>query len=121
MRGSSLPYAGAARTPLGHQAARRWRSRRHLLHHVINGDSLAQALQCDLADLLQLRVLFDRHRDTATDQYLPVLGLATQASGEVGDRPDGGVVHSLGKADLAQGRVPLRDANAEAEIMAASM
>jgi len=31
---------------------------------------------------------------------------------------DGGVVHAFGKADLAQGRESLRDANAEAEIMA---
>src|SRR5437762_14031676 len=90
----------------------------HLLHHVINGRSLAQALQCDLADLLQLRVIFDRNSDTATDQYLPVLGLVAQPRREIADRADGGVVHALGEPDLSQGRVALRDANAEAEVMA---
>src|SRR5437588_9512734 len=57
------------RTRFGHQAALRWGTRSHLLHHVINDHSLAQALQRYLADLLQLRVLFYLDRDTATDQY----------------------------------------------------
>src|SRR5690349_1657542 len=104
MRGSSLPYLRGARTPLRHQAARRSRRRRHLLQYIINGDSLAEPRQRHLADLLQLRVLFDRDRDTTADQYLPVLRLIAEPRGKITDRADGGVVHPFGKADLAQGR-----------------
>src|SRR5207237_9304703 len=34
-----------------------------------------------------------------------------------GDRADRGVVHTLGKADLPQRRIPLRDADAKAEVV----
>ena len=108
--GGVLLRGGPGGTPLGR--------RTHLLHHVVDGDGLAQALQRHLADLFELCVLFDRDCDTATDQYLPVLGLAAEASGEIGDRTNRGVVHALGKADLAQGRIALRDANAEPQIVA---
>ncbi len=49
---------------------------RGLLHHVEYGDGLAEAFQRNIADLFQPCGIFDRNRDTAADQDLPVLGLA---------------------------------------------
>jgi 5-formyltetrahydrofolate cyclo-ligase len=40
-----------------------------------------------------------------------------QASGEVGHRANRGVVHALGEADLAEGRVALGDADAKADVV----
>src|SRR4029077_20613763 len=56
--------------------------------------------------------------DATADQDLPVLGLGAKPGGKVADRPDRGVAGAFGKADLAQGRVALRDAGAKAKLMA---
>src|SRR5215470_13943804 len=54
----------------------------------------------------------------AADQDLAILGLGTQPRGEVAHRADRGVARAFGKADLAQGRVALRDASAETKFAA---
>jgi len=54
----------------------------------------------------------------AADQDLPVLGLRTKPRGEVAYRTDRGVARAFGKADLAQGRVTLRDTRAETKFAA---
>src|SRR5690348_2152652 len=95
-----------------------WDTLRYLLHHVINGHSLAEPFQRHLADLLQLCVLFNCDRDTPADQYLTVLCLVAEPRREIADRADSRVVHALRKPDLPQGRVALRNADAEAEIVA---
>ena len=85
---------------------------------VVDRDGLAQSLPGNLADLLELHLVFDRDRDAAADQDLAVLGLVTEPRREIADRADRRVVHALGKADLAQGRVSLRDADPKAEVVA---
>src|SRR2546429_635939 len=50
---------------------------------------------------------------------LPGFRLAAQAGREVGDRADGAVVPAALEADRADGRVALRDADAEGELPAA--
>ena len=72
-------------------------------------------------------VLYDQHKaqnsfdgfsDAAANQDLPVLGLSTKPRGEVAYRTDRGVAGAFGKADLAQGRVSLRDTRAETKFAA---
>ena len=83
-------------------------------NHIVDRDGLAQPLQRQIADLLQLGAVFHRDRDATTDEDLPVLRLTAQPGGKIGDRSNRCVVHALGKADLTQGRVALRNADAEA-------
>ena len=52
------------------------------------------------------------------DQDLPRRGLRAQPGGQVGDGADGGVVEPALEADPAERGVALRDADAEAEVVA---
>src|SRR5262249_21135327 len=56
--------------------------------------------------------------DAAADQDLPVLRLGTKPGGEVAHRADRSVAGALGKTDLAQCSVTLRDTSAEAKFAA---
>ena len=49
----------------------------------------------------------------------PALGLAAEPGGEIDDGADGGVVEAVLEADAAERGVALRDADAEAELVAA--
>src|SRR5262244_1904341 len=88
------------------------------LHDVECGDRTAKTPQLQVSEILQPRYRFDRASDAAADQDLPVLRLGTQPCGEVAHRAGCGVAGAFGKADLAQGRVALCDAGAEAKLAA---
>ena len=84
--------------------------------HVEGRDRLAETFQSQATEVFKWDRFLDRGRDAATDQYLPVLGLSTKPGGEVGYRTDGGVTRAIGKPDLAEGRVALRDTRAETKL-----
>src|SRR5213076_2082124 len=88
-----------------------------LLHDVVDGNGLAQSLERQIADLFELYRVLDGTSGATGNQDLPVLRLGAKPGRQIGDRADRGVVHALGKADLAQGRVALGDADAKAEIV----
>ena len=62
--------------------------------------------------------ILDRHENARTDQDLTGLGFVAKPRGDVGDRPNGGVVESSFKADGAERRISVRYADAEADIVA---
>src|SRR5215469_3938900 len=76
-------------------------------------DRTAKTLQLKVSEILQPRYRFDGASDTAADQDLPILRLGAKPGGEVAHRADGGVAGTVGKADLPQGGVTLRDTDAE--------
>src|SRR5262249_54116176 len=81
--------------------------------HVVNLDRLGEPLQLDIADLLQREQGLDGTCHPLADQDLAVLGLVAETRGDIAHRPDRGVIDPLGKADLAQGGVALRDTDPE--------
>ena len=90
-------------------------SRAGALRDVECRDRTAKTPQLQVSEILQPH---DRFSDVAADEGLPVLGLSTKPRGEVAPRTDGDVTGAFGKADLAQGRVALRDAGAETKFVA---
>src|SRR6266581_5626337 len=87
-----------------------------LLHDVVDGNGLAQSLERQIADLFELYRVLDGNSGATGNQDLPVLRLGAKPGCQIGDGADCGVIHTLGKANLAQGRVTLRDADPEAEV-----
>ena len=83
---------------------------------VIDGDGLAEALEGEVAHFFEADIALDRAGDPLRDQDLAVGRLVAEAGGEIAYRADRGVVDPLGKTDLAQGRVPLGDADAEPDL-----
>src|SRR5215210_242832 len=80
----------------------------------------------EAAQLAGARVLTDddrprRGEDPLGDQDLPRLGVRAQPGGEIRDAADRRVVVPAVEADPAQGGVPLRDADAEGELVAGSL
>ena len=61
---------------------------------------------------------FDGGLDLAVDQDLPVLGIRAQPSREIDHRADGAVVEPALEADAPERGISMRDADAEAELMA---
>ena len=88
-----------------------------LLHDVVDGNGLAQSLERQIADFFELYRVLDGTSGATGNQDLPVLRLGAKPGRQIGDRADRGVVHTLGKADLPQRRIPLRDADAKAEVV----
>src|SRR6516225_3454039 len=54
----------------------------------------------------------------AADQDLAILGLGTEPGGEIAYGADRGIARAVGKADLAQCRVTLRDAGTKTKFTA---
>src|SRR5215475_3451324 len=83
--------------------------------HIESRDRLEESLKVEIADRLGLHEVFDRGRQALRDQDLARLGFAKQASRKVGDAADGAVVPAPFKADRADRRVALGDADTEVE------
>src|SRR6516165_1952314 len=88
------------------------------LHDVERCDRTAKTPQLQISEVFELRDRLDCFSDAAADQDLSVLGRGTKPGGEVAYRADRGVAGALGKPNLAQGGVALRDAGAETEFAA---
>src|SRR5437879_10739849 len=80
---------------------------------VKHRDRLAEALEREVADFFEAEIGFDRAGDALCDQDLAVGGGIAEPRGEVAYGADRRVVDPLGKADLAEGRIALGDADAE--------
>src|SRR6516165_10064636 len=84
--------------------------------HVVRDYWLRQPFKGQRTDFFESRCPFDRHGNALAKQYLSVLGLGTQPGGDIADGANCGVARPLGKADLPQRRIALRDASAKAEF-----
>ena len=88
--------------------------------HIVGHDRLAQPFQRERADFFECYDPLDGDRYSLCDEDLSILGLRAKARGEIAHGADCSVTGAFGKADLAEGRVTLRDACAEPEQAAAS-
>src|ERR1700723_629709 len=82
-------------------------------------DRMIEALQMQIVERLAFDPWLDHAVDAPAHPDLAGLGLVARPRGEVGDAADRGVFEPLLKADLAQGRISKRDAEAEAQTMPA--
>jgi hypothetical protein len=60
--------------------------------HVIRRQGPPDPLQLELTQWLDLHGILDRHQHPRTNRYLPRLGLIAKARGDIGHRPDCGIV-----------------------------
>src|SRR5437762_3294564 len=88
-------------------------------HDVEGRDRLRQSLQRERAYLLGLDQILHVPRHPQGDEDLAGLGLAAQTRRQVGDRADRAVVPAALEADGADGRVALRDADPEVQLVPA--
>src|SRR5712691_5524118 len=86
-------------------------------HDVEGRDRLRQSLQRERAHLLGLDEILHFPRHPQGDEDLTGLGLAAQTRRQVGDRTDRAVVPAALEADGADGRVALRDADPEVQLV----
>ena len=80
---------------------------------------MIEPLQVQIVDRPALDPLLDHAVDAPADHDLVGLGFVAEPRGEVGDAADRGVFQPLLEADLAERGIAERDADAEAEIVAA--
>ena len=82
-------------------------------------DRMIEALEMQIVDRAALDPLLDHAVDAAADHDLVRLGFVAQPRGEVGDAADRGIFQPLLETDLAERGIAERDADAEAEAVAA--
>src|SRR5205085_11244504 len=75
-----------------------------------------EALEGERANLFGYDASLEGDINALTEQNLAVLGLGAEPRCDVAHRANGGIAGALREADLAERRIPLRDAAAEAEV-----
>src|SRR5947207_15677229 len=88
--------------------------------HVVGHYRLGEPFEGERADFFERCRPFDRDGDTLSDEDLPVLGLSAKPRGEIAHGADRGVAGAFREADLAEGRITLRDTGAKAQFTAAA-
>src|SRR5919106_6040793 len=84
---------------------------------AVRGHRAMDALQRERRHRCRVDQVLDGDVHALRDQDLPGLGLAAEASGDVRHGADGAIVPPAFEADGADGRVPLRDADAEPQLV----
>src|SRR5215472_113833 len=88
--------------------------------HIEGHHGLGQPLQVECANFFESHHLLDRNSDALIDENLSILSLSAETGGEVAHRANRGVPGTVGKTDLAECRITLRDARAKAKFTTAS-
>src|SRR3954471_4671278 len=86
--------------------------------YVVGHNRLAEAFQGERAKLFSCDASLQGDVDALTEQNLAVRGRRTKTGGDIAHGADGGVAGALGKSDLAQRRVALRDPGSKAQMTA---
>src|SRR5262245_63244583 len=76
-----------------------------------------KTLEEKLAGGFSLGRLLDGCLDFAVDQDLPIVGISAEPGSEVDDCSDRPIVEPALKSDPAKGRVAVRDAHSESELV----
>src|SRR5664279_6277420 len=77
-----------------------------------------KALEIEFAGGFDIGQFLDRHEDLAVDQYLASVGLPAQPRREVDDRADGRIIEPALEPNAPHGGKAMRNAHAEAELVA---
>ena len=86
-------------------------------YHIVSRQGPPDPLEHKLTHRLDLHSSLDLHQHSRADEDLTRLCLIAQPRGDVGYRPDGGVVEASLEADGAERREPVRYANTEANVV----
>src|SRR5208282_5284892 len=89
--------------------------------HVVSRQGTTDTLERKLAHWLDGHGIFDRHEHTRANQDLTGLGFVAKTRGDIGYRPDGGIVEASFKANGAKRGKSVRYANAEANVVSQPM
>src|SRR6516165_344791 len=84
--------------------------------HVVGHYRLGQALEGERAKLFSCDTPLQRDVHALAEQNLAVLGLSAETGGNIAHCADRGVAGALGKTDLAQRRIALRDTGAKTQL-----
>ena len=91
--------------------------RNHGSNHIVRRQWPPDPLQLELADWLDLHGVLDLRQHTRTNEDLPRLGFIAEARGNVGYRPDGGIVEAALEADRAERSEAVRNPDAETNLV----
>src|ERR1700726_481496 len=89
----------------------------HGCEPVISRQGTPDTLQRELANRIDCDGALDSHQHTGTDEDLSRLGFVAKPRGNIGYRPDSGIIEASFKADGAERGKPVRNPNAEANIV----
>ena len=90
---------------------------RHGSNHIVRRQRPPDPLQLELTHGLDLHRVLDLRQHSRADEDLPRLGFVAKARGDVGHRPDGGIVEAALEADGAERGEAVRNADAEANLV----
>ena len=93
--------------------------RNHGSNHIVRRQRPPDPLQLELAHRLDLHGVLDLRQHPRTDEDLSRLGFIAKARGDIGYRPDGGIVEAALEADGAERSEAVRNADAEANVVPA--
>ena len=85
--------------------------------HIVRRQRPPDPLQLELTDWLDLHGVLDLRQHSRADEDLPRLGFIAEPRGDVGHRPDGGIVEASLEADRAERSEAVRNADAEANLV----
>src|SRR5262249_23903024 len=88
--------------------------------HVVGHYRLGQPFQSKLAEFFKRDRLLNRDGDALSNKDLAILGFGAKAGGEIAYRADRRIPGAVGKTNLAERRISLRDAGTEPEHAAAA-
>src|SRR5207344_408442 len=80
--------------------------------NIVGGDGSTNTLECELTHRLNRYRIVDRHENARTDQDLTGLSFVAKTRGDVGYRPNRGVVEASFRADGTERGISVRYANA---------
>src|SRR6516165_12004780 len=93
------------------------RLRRDGVNDVVNRDRPVDAFERQFANRFDGRYTFDLHQDPRANQDLPGLGFVAKPRGDIGYRPDGGIVETSLKANDTEGRKSVRNTDAKSKLV----
>ena len=103
--------------PVGCVARIGVRSLRHGADHIVRRQRSPDPLQRELTHRLDLHGVLDLRQHSRADEDLPRLGFIAQPRGDIGYRPDGGIIEAPLEADGAERGKAVRYADAEANVV----
>src|SRR5208282_4301790 len=86
--------------------------------HIVRRHRTTDALERELTYRLNLHGVLNRHQHPGTDEYLAGRRFVAKARGDVGYRPDCGVVETSFKANGAERGKAVRYADAKTDVVA---
>ena len=90
---------------------------RHGCKHIVSRQRSPDPLQLELTDGLDLHGILDLRQHPRTNQDLPWLRFIAEPRGNIGHRPDSGIVEAALEADGAKRSKAVRYADAEANVV----